>query len=120
MNIGNFFKKYWIILIVLIVAAVAIFVWQSNTKAASGSTYQTSPAARGTLTASVGATGTVRAGQSASLTWQTSGRVETVKGSIGTAVKTDQVLAWLQQNSMSQAVILAEADLISAQKDLAD
>ncbi len=120
MNIGNFLKKYWIILIVVIVAAGAVFVWQSNTKAASTGDYQTSAAARGTLTASVGATGTVHAGQSASLTWQTSGRVETVSGMIGTAVKTDEVLAMLQQTSMSQAVILAEADLITAQKNLAD
>jgi HlyD family secretion protein len=120
MNIGNFFKKYWIILIIVIGAAVALVIWQNSVKAASGTTYQTQPAVRGTLTASVGATGTVRAGQSVSLTWQTSGRVETVKGSIGEKVKTDQVLASLQQNSMSQAVILAEADLITAQKNLAD
>jgi len=121
MNIGNFFKKYWIILLVVIIAAVALFVWQRNSATNTGSsTYQTSPAARGTLTASVGATGTVRAGQSASLTWQTSGRVQTVSGAIGAAVKTDDVLASLQQNSMSQAVILAEADLISAQKSLVD
>lgn len=120
MNIGNFFKKYWIILLVVIVAVAAVVFWQSTKQAAAGSTFQTSPAARGTLTASVGATGTVRAGQSASLTWQTSGRVETVSGNIGASVKTDDVLATLQQNSMSQAVILAEADLISAQKSLAD
>jgi HlyD family secretion protein len=120
MNIGNFFKKFGIILVVVIVAAAAWFFWQSNTKAASSSTYQTSPAARGSLTASVGATGTVRAGQTALLTWQTSGRVETVTGSIGAAVKPDQVLALLLQDSMSQSVILAEADLISAQKSLVD
>jgi HlyD family secretion protein len=120
MNIGNFFKKYWVILIVLIVAIGGFFFWQNSTKAASSSTYQTQPAARGTLTASVGATGTVHAGQSVSLTWLTSGRVEKVIGVIGGAVKTDQVLASLQQTSMSQAVILAEADLISAEKNLAD
>jgi HlyD family secretion protein len=116
----NFLKKYWIAILVVIIAAVALFVWQNNSKAASASTYQTTPAARGSLTASVGATGTVRAGQQATLTWQTNGRVETVNVKIGDAVKADAVLASLVQTSMSQSVILAEADLISAKKALAD
>lgn len=120
MNIGNFLKKYWIILVIVIAAAVAVIIWQNNVKAAGTSTYQTESAARGTLTASVGATGTVRAGQSVALTWQTSGRVQTVTGVIGAAVKADDVLANLEQTSMSQAIILAEADLISAKKNLAD
>jgi HlyD family secretion protein len=116
----NFLKKYWIAIAVVIIAAIAVFVWQSNSKAASSTTYQTTPAARGALTASVGATGTVRAGQQATLTWQTSGRVEIVQAKIGDAVKADSVLASLVQTSMSQSVILAEADLITAKKNLAD
>jgi HlyD family secretion protein len=120
MKIAGFFKKFWIAILVVIVAAAAFFVWQNNRKTASNSTYQTVAAAHGTLTASVGATGTVRAGQSASLTWQTTGRVETVNGAIGDAVKADEVLATLAQTSMSQSVILAEADLITAQKSLDD
>jgi HlyD family secretion protein len=116
----NFLKKYWIAIVVVIIAAVALFFWQSNTKAASASTYQTTPAVRGPLTANVGATGTVRAGQQATLTWQTSGRVESVKAKIGDAVKADAELASLVQTSMAQNVILAEADLISAKKALAD
>lgn len=113
-------KKYWFVLVLVVVAAGAFFLWQSNSQAASQSTYQTTSAARGALTASVGATGTVRAGQQATLTWQTSGRVETVNAKIGDAVKAQQVLANLAQTSMSQSVILAEADLISAKKSLAD
>lgn len=120
MFLVNFFKKFWLAILVVIIAAVALFFWQSNSKAASATTYQTTPAARGVLTASVGATGTVRAGQEATLTWQTSGRVEMVQAKIGDAVKADTVLASLVQTSMSQSVILAEADLISAKKDLAD
>lgn len=116
----NMLKKYWFVLVLVIVAGVAVFVWRSNSQAASQSTYQTQAAARGALTASVGATGTVRAGQQATLTWQTNGRVEVVNAKIGEAVKADQVLASLAQTSMSQSVILAEADLISAKKSLAD
>jgi HlyD family secretion protein len=116
----NMLKKYWFVLVLVIVAGVAFFVWRSNSQAAGQSTYQTQAAVRGALTASVGATGTVRAGQQATLTWQTNGRVEVVTAKIGEAVKADQVLASLAQTSMSQSVILAEADLISAKKSLVD
>jgi HlyD family secretion protein len=120
MKIAGFFKKFSIAIVVVIIAGVAFYVWQTNRQAASASIYQTVAAAHGTLTASVGATGTVRAVQTASLTWQTSGRVETVTAAIGDAVKTDDVLASLAQTSMSQNIILAEADLITAQKNLDD
>jgi len=120
MNIGNFFKKYWIVFILLIAAAAGIYFWQKNTQKTSSSTYQTAAAARGALTASVGATGTVRAGQSTNLTWQTNGRIEKVNAKIGDKVKKEDVLASLMQTSMSQNVILAESDLITAQKNLDD
>ncbi len=120
MNLVNFLKKFWIAIVLVIIAVAAFFVWQSSSKAAGATNYQTTPAARGPLTASVGATGTVRAGQAATLTWQTSGRVEMVQAKIGDAVTAETVLASLVQTSMSQNVILAEADLISAKKALAD
>jgi HlyD family secretion protein len=120
MKIVSFLKKFWIAIVVVIVAVAAFLVWQNSRKAAGSSTFQTVAAAHGTLTASVGATGTVRAGQTANLAWQTTGRVETVKVAIGDAVKADDVLATLAQTSMSQNVILAEADLITAQKSLDD
>jgi len=120
MKIAGFLKKYWIGFLVVIIAAAAIVIWQNNAKAANSTVFKTTPAGRGTLTANVGATGTVRAAQTANLTWQTSGRVESVKGTIGTKVNSDEVLASLEQTSMSQVIILAEADLISAQKNLAD
>jgi HlyD family secretion protein len=120
MKIGSFLKRFMIFLLVALVAAAGFFYWQNTQKANAVTKYQTVAATRGKLTASVGATGTVRAGQTASLTWQTSGRVETVTGQIGANVKTDDVLANLVQTSMSQNIILAEADLISAKKNLED
>ena len=120
MNIGNFFKRFGIVILLIIIAAGAVYYWQRSSQTATTSTYQTVAAVRGSLTANVGATGTVRAGQSASLTWQTSGRVETVTAKIGDSVQADSVLASLVQTSMSQSIILAQADLISAQKNLSD
>lgn len=120
MKIAGFLKRFWIAILVVIVAAAGFIYWRNSRQAASSNTYQTVAVSRGTLTASVGATGMVRAVQSANLTWQTSGRVEKVNFKIGDAVKADDVLASLVQTSMSQGVILAQADLVSAQKNLTD
>lgn len=115
-RLGNFGKKYWIIAGVILLVAISVFACQSNT--ANGTTYQTTPATRGKLTAWVGATGTVRAAQSATLVWQTGGRVETVNVAIGDSVTTDKILASLAQASLSQEIVLAEADRVTAQQNL--
>ncbi len=73
-----------------------------------------------TLTASVGATGRVRANQSAILTWDISGEVEDVRVQAGDVVSDGQILASLEQTSLSQNVILAQADLVDAQQALND
>ncbi|MFZ5909616.1 MAG: efflux RND transporter periplasmic adaptor subunit [Chloroflexota bacterium] len=82
--------------------------------------FQTAPVERGDLTATVGATGTVRARQSATLAWQTSGTVEEVNVQVGDTVKAGDVLASLSKTSLPQTIILAEAELVSAQRDLDD
>jgi HlyD family secretion protein len=82
--------------------------------------FQTSPLTRGELTATVGATGTVRAAQSAALNWQTSGTVEQVTADVGDAVRRDEVLASLAMDSVPQAVIQAQANLVTAQRALED
>jgi len=105
---------------VVVIGVAAFFIIQSNSNAAKDSQYETVSLERGDLTASVGATGTVRSVQSAELSWQTNGIVEKVAVKIGDNVKADAVLASLVQTSMSQAVIMAEADLITAQNELDD
>ncbi len=84
------------------------------------STFQTSPIKRDNLTATIGATGTVRAQQSAVLIWQAAGTVENVRVNVGDTVKTDAVLAELVKSSLPQTVILAQADMVNAQKSLDD
>ena len=80
--------------------------------------FQTATIERGNLTATIGATGTVRAKQSAVLIWQAAGTVETVHVKAGDTVQANDVLASLAKTSLPQSVILAEADLVSAQKSL--
>ena len=113
-------KVVWIILGAVGILAVVGYFFYSSRQSASQSQYQTVALTRGDLSASVGATGTVRAVQSAALSWQTSGIVEKVHVKIGDAVKAEQVLADLVQTSMSQSVIMAEVDLINAQNDMED
>lgn len=79
---------------------------------------QTQPAERGNLTAVVGATGTVRPNQSASLQFEASGTVEDLTVQVGDRVEVDQVLARLRQTSLPASVIAAEAELVEAQRAL--
>jgi HlyD family secretion protein len=81
---------------------------------------QTLALEEGTLAATIGATGTVRANQSANLGWQTSGTIEEVNILLGDEVTKDQELAGLSQTSLAQNVILAQADLVNAEKALDD
>jgi HlyD family secretion protein len=111
-------KKYWILVGGILLVATAFFVWRGQSQAVKTTTYQTTPATRGRLSAQVGATGTVRSAQSAKLTWQASGRVESVNVKIGDAVTTDQILAAIAQSSLPQEIVLAEADRVTAQQNL--
>jgi HlyD family secretion protein len=111
-------RTFWIILVLLVVGVSAFFVVRSRNATAAESQYQTATIERGNLTATIGATGTVRAKQSAVLIWQAAGTVETTHVKVGDVVKSDDVLASLLSTSLPQNVILAEADLATAQKEL--
>jgi HlyD family secretion protein len=113
-------KKLWIPIVVVLVLVAIFFVYQgiNQSKSAANSLYQTAPLARGSLTATVGATGTVRAKQTAVLNWQTSGTVESILVKLGDDVAKDTRLANLSQTSLSQQIILAQADLVSAKRSL--
>ena len=75
---------------------------------------------RGNLVNSISATGSVSSLQSATISWQTSGKVGNVAATLGQTVKADDVLASLDPNTLSPSIIQAQSDLISAQQALAD
>lgn len=116
----QFFKKNRTILIILLVVVLATsaFVFLRQSRAETATQFETATIERGNLTATIGATGTVRAKQTATLIWQAAGTVESVTVQAGDTVKADDVLASLAKTSLPQSVILAEADLASAQKSL--
>jgi HlyD family secretion protein len=114
-------KKTLITLLVIAVLAVGGyfgFTQYRKAQAAKASTYSTDVVTRGELTAIIGATGSVRANQTAVVTWQTSGQIATMDASIDQVVNADQSLASLASSTLSQSLILARADLITAQRNL--
>jgi HlyD family secretion protein len=112
------------IVIILVIVAIIIggyFGIQELNKrrvARTASEFQTYTVERNNLTAIVGATGTVRSNQSAILTWQTTGQIGDIIVTLDEKVEQDQVLAKLDRGSLAQNLILAEADLVSAKRNL--
>jgi HlyD family secretion protein len=116
-------KKLFSIVVVVALIAGGAFVIQnllSQRSAASLDSFQTVQASRGNLTAMVGATGVVRARQTALLNWKTTGMVEEVHINVGDFVEAGAPLASLSEYSLPQNVILARAELTTAQRNLDD
>ncbi len=114
-------KRNWIIIgVVALVLLIVILVGRGKAKSNSSTLYQTTPAQIAELTAQVGATGSVRAAQSAILNWQTTGTVEEVNVKVGDKVHKGDILARLANASLPQNVLSAEVDFASAQQSLDD
>lgn len=104
----------------LVLLVIVAIILGGRGRRNQNTTFETTPVVRGELTATVGATGTVRAAQSAVLNWQTTGTVEKVLVRVGDKVRKDQVLATLAMDSVPQAVIQAQANLVTAERALED
>lgn len=110
---------FFIILGLAVVALVTYLVLNNaNARKTAAAELQTIEVTRGELVAVIGATGTVRANQSAVLSWPTSGRVGAINVQVGEKVASETILAELVESSLPQNVILAQADLVEAQRNL--
>ena len=112
-------RRFLIILLIVGVVASAL-IYVRGSRADTATQFQTAAIGRGDLTATIGATGTVRAKQTAVLVWQAAGTVDAVSVSVGQEVSANDELASLLKTSLPQSVIMAEADLVDAQKALND
>ncbi|MCJ7694234.1 MAG: efflux RND transporter periplasmic adaptor subunit [Anaerolineaceae bacterium] len=74
--------------------------------------------AKGELSASISGTGTVRANQTATLTWATSGTVGDVKVSLGDQVYGGALLVSLDEVSIPIDILQAQIDVINIQQSL--
>lgn len=108
-----------IIILVLAGGGYWFYTFQTN-RSAMAEQFKTAPLERGDLSANIGATGTVRSYQTASLNWQTVGVVEDVSVAVGDVVEKDTVMAALKKTSLAQNIILAESDLYKAEDDMDD
>ena len=117
-------RKPWFLAILAVVVLIAAFLVvravRARAAAAGSAALQTTKVLVGSLTSQVGATGTARARQSATLSFQTSGTVDQVNVKTGDLVRQGDLLASLTQTSLSPQLILAQADLVSAQRALDD
>lgn len=115
-------KRWMWVVIIIIIAAVGGYIGfqalQQDRATGAVEDLQTEPISTGALTATVGATGTVRANQSALLTFQTSGTVGEVNVALGQQVHKGDVLASLTRSSLPSSIILAESEYVSAQRAL--
>ena len=107
-----------ILLALGVIGFISFRVIQTRRQANTISSLQTVTVSRGDLTATVGATGTVRANQTALIVWQTSGTVDNVYVDVGQVITAGQILANLSQASLPQNIILAQSDLINARDAL--
>src|SRR5215475_2687959 len=119
---NGFFKRNRTFLILLLIAVLAVggFLFVRSRRGNQVTQYQTAQITRGNLIATIGATGTVHAKQTAVLNWQTTGSVDTVNVKVGDNVPADFVMAYLDKTSLPQNIIAAEADLADAKTTLND
>lgn len=108
------------VLILVFIVGIFLFLRSRNAsaQASAASSQQTVTVTRGTIASSLVAAGTVRARQTASLSFQTSGVVGSINVKVGDPVKAGQVLASLDPGSLPQSIISAQTDLASAQQSL--
>ena len=118
----DFFRNKKTLIGLGVIALLVIFftmMKQSNNTTA-GEIYEIETATYGDIASVVEATGTVRAYQSVTLTWKTSGIVETLNAQLDSTAQAGDVLAILSKDSLSQEIIQAEASLIAAERALGD
>lgn len=114
---------YSLLAIALVIAGV--FAYQAFAKAQSNQNIPITQAdttilEEGNLTTSISAIGKVRSNQQAILVWKTSGTVESINAEPGAVIEYGQTLASLSQVSLPQNLIMAQADLVEAEKALED
>lgn len=112
-----------ILVVIAVVAAGGYFLYQQRVRSASAAAIanlQTATISRGTLTATVSGAGNINAPQQTNLNFQLSGvPITKVDVSVGDNVKAGQVLATEDDSDLQFALRSSQAQLTSAQANLA-
>ena len=112
--------RTWIFLAIgiVVVGTIGVLFIRNRNHNTTATLYQTIQAEKGTLTATIGATGTVRSNQSAILAWQTTGTIASVKVNPGDQINAGDVLASLTLPPVTESTL--ETNLVTAQENLAE
>jgi HlyD family secretion protein len=115
-------KKTWTWGITVVVIAALTFVGLGfiSSKDANAASAAEAQVVALNLAETIEASGSLNAQPSASLSWKTTGTVETVNVQTGDKVKEGDVLMTLDVTSAPASIISAQADLVTAQKNLED
>jgi HlyD family secretion protein len=116
-------KKRFLITGILVVALAAGGLYyraRASSQASESDSIQTATVERGSISTTLSSSGNTRSGQSATIVWQTSGKVEDITLQTGDLVQEDQVMATLDPNSLSNDMITAKQTLIDAKQALED
>lgn len=113
--------RNWLIAMIAVIVIVPLALRMISPAAASTEAVNTEEKVVSLEVAqTIEASGTLDAQPFASLTWKTSGVVESVNVQPGDLVKAGDVLLALQPSSTSASIVAAQADLVNAQEKLED
>jgi len=112
--------RNWIFLLigVLVIAVVAGLVVNKRNNNPAATQYQTVKAEMGNLTATIGATGTVRSNQTAVVNWQNTGTVASITVHVGDQVKSGDIMGSLRLAAQAQSAL--ETNLVTAKENLVE
>lgn len=105
---------FWIAVVLLIVAAVGVSVWQARQKANAAPSFTTEAVRRGNLTLTVTANGTLQPTRSVSIGSELSGTVARVLVDVNDQVKKGQVLVELDTAKLGDQIVRSRAALAAA------
>jgi HlyD family secretion protein len=108
------------VIIVLVAAGTMAYRTWASSRNADLTGVQTATVERGSLSSTLGASGNSRSGQSATISWETSGKVGEISLQAGEQVQEDQVLAALDSYTLNSDLAEAKLELINAQQSLDD
>lgn len=113
-------KKVIIALVIVVAAALAIYLGFGNTSEQAPETkYVTVPVEKGTLKAEINSTGTIKARVEVQVGSQVSGTIKKLYADFETVVKEGQLIALIDPDTYKAKVGQAKANLLSAKANLA-
>src|SRR5882757_9465028 len=109
----------WIVILVIIGAAIVVALWYYRTHHSEAPQYQTAPVTRGDLTQVVTATGQVQPVLNVQVGSQISGRINKILVDFNSVVKSNEVIAQIDPSSYQANLLRAQADVTNSVANMA-